>query len=241
MLQTKYDQTITVPRTVSNSAERQYYRDTAAQAGSLALPVTSTRVCSFAAGDILYREGEKADVVYTIKKGLVKLISYMPNGRARIVRLHAVDSLVGLSSLFKARYEHTAISIGHVEAEGIPIRCLMRMRAEEPALYCSFLESWHYQMRVADTWITQFSTGSIRARVARLVNYLSEIEQKVPSTEVQLLTCEEMAAVLGVTPESVSRILAEFKRGNMLRSAQQTGTTQNFVRDVEALQLVALD
>jgi CRP-like cAMP-binding protein len=208
---------------------------------TLPFPVKGSRASIFDPADTLYREGEEADVIYLIKKGLVKLISYMPNGRARIVRLHAVDSLVGLSSLYEAKYEHTAIAVGHVEAECIPVRSLMRIRTEDPSAYCCFLENWHWQMRVADTWITQFSTGSIRARVARLVNFLSEIEPGLSSTEVQLLTCEEMAAILGVTPESVSRILAEFKRERMLLRGAHRDSTQLFVRDVEALQMVALD
>ncbi|MFN2329855.1 MAG: Crp/Fnr family transcriptional regulator [Chromatocurvus sp.] len=235
MLRTKNDQ----PDRVQPASNGEYLC-MASHASSLPLSVKGSRVCCFDPGDILYREREDADSVYLIKQGLVKLISYMPNGRARIVRLHGGDSLVGLSSLYDPKYDHTAVAVGYVEAECIPVRSLMRIRSEDPSAYCCFLENWNSQMRVADTWITQFSTGSIRARVARLVNFLSEIEQTVPSTEVQLLTCEEMAAVLGVTPESVSRILAEFKRGHMLRCVQRN-STQRFERDVEALQVVALD
>lgn len=202
--------------------------------------VEGTRMRIFNPSDTLYREWQEANVVYSITSGLVKLISYLPNGRARIVRLHGMGSLVGLSSLLEPRYEHTAVAVGRVEAEAIPVSSLLRLRAEEPAVYCGLLETWYGQLQVADTWITQFSTGSIRARVARLVNYLSEIENKSPSTEVELLTCEEMAAVLGVTPESVSRILAEFKREQVLKSIR-SAPSQCFERDIDALKAVALD
>lgn len=198
------------------------------------------RACSFSAGDRLYVERQDASSVYAITKGLVKLISYLPNGRARIVRLHGSGSLVGLSSLFESTYGHTAVAVGQVDAECIPVRSLMRLREQDPAVYCSILENWHGQLRDADTWITQFSTGTIRARVARLVNFLSAIEHGTPSAEVELLTCEEMAAVLGVTPESVSRILAEFKRGRVLRSVQRR-PVERFERDIEALRMAAQD
>lgn len=213
-----------------------------AEAGGIheALDVEGARSRVFSAADTLYREWQEAGVVYRIKSGLVKLIRYLPNGRARIVRLHGKGSLVGLSGLLEPRYEHTAVAVGRVEADAVPVNSLVRLRSDNPALYCRLLEEWYTQLQTADTWITQFSTGSIRARVARLVNYLSEIEQKAPSTEVELLTCEEMAAVLGVTPESVSRILAEFKRDQMLRCVRRT-SAQCFERNVEALQQVALD
>ena len=205
-----------------------------------ALDVEGVRARVFNPSDTLYLEWQEASVVYMVKSGLVKLISYLPNGRARIVRLHGKGSLVGLSGLLEPRYEHTAVAVGRVEADAVPVSSLIRLRSEDPATYCHLLEEWYSQLQTADTWITQFSTGSIRARVARLVNYLSEIEQKSPSNEVELLTCEEMAAVLGVTPESVSRILAEFKRDQMLRCIRRT-SSQCFERNVEALKQVALD
>ena len=204
--------------------------------------IEGVRVREFAPSRPLYLENQDADVVYAIKSGLVKVISYLPNGRARIVRLHAGGSLVGLNSLFEPRYKHTAVAVGKVVAECIPVHSLMRLREEDPSSYCRLLESWYGQLRDADTWITQFSTGSIRARVARLVNFLSEIEPGKPSKEVKLLTCEEMAAVLGVTTESVSRILAEFKRGRMLRCIQsKSSSIHRFERDVEALRVAAQD
>lgn len=205
-----------------------------------ALDVEGVRARVFNPADTLYLEWQEASVVYMVKSGLVKLISYLPNGRARIVRLHGSGSLVGLSGLLEPRYEHTAVAVGRVEADAVPVSSLIRLRSDDPTMYCRLLEEWYGQLQTADTWITQFSTGSIRARVARLVNYLSEIEQKSPSNEVELLTCEEMAAVLGVTPESVSRILAEFKRDQMLRSVRRT-SSQCFERNVEALKQVALD
>ena len=61
-----------------------------------------------------------------------------------------------------------------------------------------------------------FSTGGIKPRVARLVDFLSNLEHGKSSNIVDLLTVHEMADMLGVTPESVSRILAEFKRNDTL-------------------------
>lgn len=219
---------------------RKRERKNWSRTGNNPLPMTDARACDFAPAAILYQEGQDANGVYLINHGLVKLVCYLPNGQARITRLHASGSLVCLSSLFDARYEHTAIAVGRVQAEYIPVCSLLQLRVDEPAIYCSLLESWIDELHDADTWITQFSTGSIRARVARLVNYLSGIGPRKSPTEVQLLTCEEMAAVLGVTPESVSRVLAEFKRGHVLRGIA-CKSIHRFERDIEALHRVAQD
>jgi CRP-like cAMP-binding protein len=44
----------------------------------------------YLAKEVIYRESDRADRICVIRSGLVKLLSYLPNGRARIVRLHAV-------------------------------------------------------------------------------------------------------------------------------------------------------
>ncbi|HYE35340.1 Crp/Fnr family transcriptional regulator [Methylocaldum sp.] len=176
---------------------------------------------SFAAKQIIFREGDPADTVLTIRQGLVKLISYSPDGRSRIVRLHAKYAFLGLGGLIEPTYRHTAVAVDHVEVICTPLRAVAQIKKDNPYLYCRLIECWYQHLKSADIWITDFSTGSIRARVARLVNFLADIQNDASaSTAVTLLTCEEMAAILGVTVESVSRVLAEFKRTHMLRAVK---------------------
>jgi CRP/FNR family transcriptional regulator len=56
--------------------------------------------------------------------------------------------------------------------------------------------------------------------VARLVDFLSKFEYGEATNRVNLMTVHEMADMLGVTPESVSRILAEFKRNHTLHRVE---------------------
>jgi CRP/FNR family transcriptional regulator len=194
---------------------------------------------SFEPKHVIYRQGDPADSVFAVRCGLVKLIRYSPDGRARIVRLHGKDDLFGLGGLVVPAYEHTAVAVDEVEVCAAPVRIILRLKKENPHLYCRLLETWCGCLGRADVWITDFSTGSIRARVARLVNFLSDIQfGPSASTEVTLLTCEEMAAVLGVTVESVSRTLAEFKRRRILRSVRRR-PPKRYERDAWALQRAA--
>ena len=177
-----------------------------------------------AARGIRYQEGEAATNAFVLRSGLVKLVSHLHSGRARIVRLCASGGLLGTGGVVHPTYEHTAVAVDDMEVEAIPTRRLARLRKTSPQLYARIAERWYGELRDADTWIMQFSTGSIRARVARLVDYLSMIRSPdglggdEHRSRVSLLTCGEMAAVLGVTPESVSRVLAEFKRKGLLQT-----------------------
>jgi DNA-binding transcriptional ArsR family regulator len=52
---------------------------------------------------------------------------------------------------------------------------------------------------------------------ARLLKYLAELEYGQPRNRIELLTVNEMAEILGVTPESVSHHIAAFKRVAILK------------------------
>lgn len=200
----------------------------------------ASKTLHFHPHDVIYHEGLSADAIYVLTKGLVKLISYLPNGRARIVRLHGPASIIGLGGIIEMQYEHTAVAVYDVEVLKIPSNSIRQIKDTDPGTFVQISEKWYEYLRAADTWITQFSTGSIKARVARLVTYLAFLEKGSNGDYVKLLNGEDMASILGVTPESVSRVLAEFKRQNILQSVN--GKHHDlFKRNIEQLEEIALD
>jgi len=178
--------------------------------------LASARRSTYVPQSVIYHQGSRSDTIHFVTHGLLKLITHLPNGRARIIRLHRPGSVIGLSGLLGQRNDHMAVAVSQVSTLRLPLGALQRMRSEDPASYVWLVECWHEYLQEADTWITHFSTGPIRGRVARLLTFLSDFEPESEKDQVQLLTCEEMSSILGVTSESVSRILAEFKRKHIL-------------------------
>lgn len=170
----------------------------------------------FSAKEVIYRESDPVDRVFLIHSGMVKLLSYLPNGRARIIRLHGYNHWLGLEGLVGQPYEHTAVAVEDVEVTSVSMNTLHLLERDNPRQYGQILKHGYKHLAQADKWIADFSTGGIKPRVARLVDFLSTLEHGESSDMVELLTVHEMADMLGVTPESVSRILAEFKRNDTL-------------------------
>jgi CRP-like cAMP-binding protein len=185
----------------------------------LRIMLNHTRRMMYEAHQVIHHQGSPIDCVTFITSGMLKLVVHLPNGRARIVRLHRPGSVLGLSGLRNCSHEHTAMALTPVTALRLPLAAIQRLRTDDPETYINLIERWHDYLHDADIWITQFSTGSIRARVARLLSFLSEFSSEPSGDQVRLLTCEEMGSVLGVTTESTSRILAEFKRAHILTSS----------------------
>lgn len=170
----------------------------------------------FLAKEVIYRESDPVDRVFVILGGMVKLLSYLPNGRARIIRLHAHNHWLGLEGLVGQLYEHTAVAVGDVAVAYISMNSLRLLERDNPTQYGQILKQGYKYLAQADRCILDFSTGGIKPRVARLVDFLAKLEHGESSSMVELLTVHEMADMLGVTPESVSRVLAEFKRNDTL-------------------------
>jgi CRP-like cAMP-binding protein len=87
-----------------------------------------------------------------------------------------------------------------------------------PNLYRQLLERWDEYLKRADNNIVFLSTGTTRKRVVYLIQYLAAAYGQENENTVTLLGREDMAAMLGVRVESVSRIVAELKRDGILRS-----------------------
>lgn len=187
---------------------------------AMAPALAAARLVNYSSGDTLFRYGEAVEALTVIRNGRVKLLHFLANGKTRIVRLHNRGSILGLNGLVNEVHSHTAVAIDDVEAYLIPVNLLLSLKSDDPESCNQLLEHWHEYLAIADTWITDFSTGSIRGRVARLILYLTEADG-APEQDVNLLTVEEMAEILGVTPESVSRVMADFKRKRILISQEE--------------------
>lgn len=188
----------------------------------------------FKPGSLLYHSGEKADRMFTIRTGLVKLVQYLPDGNQRIVRLLRSSDVTGMESMAGGNYQHDAVVMQPTEVCILPVDVVKRLAKENAALHQELMNRWQRALNEADAWITQLSTGSARQRVARLVLRLI-CEDK--TQECELFNREDMGAMLGITTETASRTIADFKRSGLL-----TETAHNiFTIDVDRMEEIAAD
>ena len=168
---------------------------------------------SLKAGACLYHAGDQGEYLFTVRSGSLKLIQYLPDGNQRIVRLAEATDLLGLETLLETPYQHEAIALQPTEVCRFPARIVKSLVAENPRLHTELMARWQRALAEADTWQTEFSTGSARQRVARLLLRLVRARDK---GECELFSREDMGAMLGITTETTSRTIAEFKRRGLL-------------------------
>lgn len=185
-------------------------------------------------GRTVYEVGDEGVALYTMRNGLVKLVTYLPDGSQRIVRLLRQGDTLGLEVLLDKTYEHAAIVLRPTLTCRIPREVVKRLSLETPRLHHQLMLRWHQSVARADEWLTALSTGTARARVARL---LLQILEEEAGPDCNLFTREDVGAMLGVTTETASRIIAEFRRSGII--AQSDG--KRIRCDEEALRRIAED
>lgn len=167
----------------------------------------------FEAGSALYHVGDRGQAVFTVRTGLVKLVRYLADGSQRIVRLLRPGDTAGLEAVLGQEYEHTAIALRPAFTCRIPREVVTRLAEETPRMHAQLMQRWQRSVQQADAWLTSLSTGGAKARVARLLLLLM---QDAMTPDCELFGREDMGAMLGVTTETASRIVAEFRREGIL-------------------------
>ncbi len=168
----------------------------------------------FDVGDPLYRAGDPPTHVFTIREGLVKLVQYLPDGHHRIVRLLAQGDLAGKEAIVGQPQGHEAIVLEPVSACRIPVSVIKELERSTPRLHEQLMTRWQRALSTADAWLTELSTGPARARVAHLIIWLI---QSCHQDDFYLPSREDMGAMLGLTTETASRVMAEFRRQGLVR------------------------
>lgn len=164
-------------------------------------------------GGSLYHAGERGEFLFTVRSGALKLVQYLPDGSQRIVRLARTSDVLGLEAILDAPYQHEAVVLQTTEVCRYPARLVKALGAENPRLHTELMTRWQRALTEADAWLTELSTGSARQRVARL---LLRLVRDQASNECELFSREDMGAMLGITTETTSRTIAEFKRQGLL-------------------------
>jgi len=169
-------------------------------------------------GEALYRQGDPSEAIYTLRSGLVKLVSYMADGTFRIIRIIKKGDVVGLEALDNERYFHRAVVIESASFCRIPVAQVEKLNEHSHHLSKQLTARWKRVISDADIWLSRFSSGFAKQRVAYLLLYLADGNDVA---ECYLPTREDIGAILGVTTETASRVIADFKRKGVITLISQ--------------------
>lgn len=161
----------------------------------------------------VYKAGDSADALFTIRRGFVKIWGEDESGQPRILRLLGPGDMLGLEALLQSHYERNATTLTATELCRIPVDILADLLYREPALYTQLQKRWLAQLRRTDDFLIKVATGTSRERVLKLLRCLAEFAHPNACPRVSR---NDMAAMLDISSETAARVVADLKRRGRL-------------------------
>jgi CRP/FNR family transcriptional regulator len=173
-------------------------------------------VRTYGPGAELLQQGAPADDVYLIHEGVVKLVWADLKGRQTIVGLRFSESFLGTSAVITTDVCPTgAITVTRSIIERVSAgRFLDRLR-EDPELAWRVHQRHSRELYEQMNWLGELACCPARSRVANLLRRLAvSSEPNGPNNaRVHLpLKRKEIAELIAITPEHLSRLLHEFSK-----------------------------
>ena len=191
-------------------------------------------------GDIVFSEGQPVRGIYLLATGRAKISISSAEGRTAILRVAQPGDLLGLMALLQGQpYEETAETIERCRIDFINrhdfLSLLDRSTAARAAV--SFALAKELSGVLERTRLLVLSESALEKLTRLLVSWSEEFGE-VANGEIRLnhgLTQEEIAQMICVSRETVSRLFAELRRNGVVR---QNGVGI-FVRNRAALESIA--
>lgn len=183
---------------------------------------------------VLFTEGSPATQLFAIRTGAVKLVRIGADGRSHITALLEPGALFGCEALFEPTYRTDAEVLVDSELCVADAPALESMLRDAPTLALDLAHFLHTQLTVARQRLAMVGTSGAQARVAGYV--LLRLDDAPDATTVrQDLTLDELGGVLGLSGETVCRMLAGLRERGAIEMDRQMIT----VRDLPLLRRLA--
>jgi len=171
-------------------------------------------------GGTLFRIGDTFQHLYAIRLGHFKTYRVNREGAEQITGFQMAGELLGMDAISADEHRCTAIALEDSEVCEIPFATLQQLLAEMPTL----LRHFHRMMsqEITREQSVMLLLGNMQATqrfAAFLVNLSSRYEARgYSASSFQLrMSREEIGNYLGLTIESISRLLSKFKKEGLVR------------------------
>ena len=161
---------------------------------------------SYAAGTMIFNEGDATAGLFLIETGQVKISRYAKDGREYILHMLGPGSTFNDVAVLDGGV-NPATATAYTDAEVWRVACadLRQLTERHPDLAWALIESVARRARYLIGLVEDLSMRSVRGRLAHLL--LEQATASQATALPRLLTQEEMASQLGTVREVVGRTL----------------------------------
>lgn len=166
-------------------------------------------------GEHIFRAGDKADKLYIVCSGKMKIYNYTQDGREQILYIYSTGDFVGAFNLLKEdEYKYNAEAIEDITISTLTKNKFDEIAIKNPAITLKILEKAYDRIRWAEDLIARLSSSTTEVKVAGLLLNLVEDFGKDVDNGIMLelsINREEMGSYAGISRETMTRKLNVFK------------------------------
>jgi CRP/FNR family transcriptional regulator len=203
---------------------------------------------SFAAGEVIFREGDESDTCYIVRRGRARAIREHSDGRSITLANFGPGDIFGELAMFDAeRRSATVETLGAMEAIAILGSDMRRLLGLHPDIAVKLVIALGRRLRDTNERLTRQSFQTVQSRVAGvLAQLVAEAEADADADahadadaegardgDVLITSTQaDLAQLAGSSRESASRFLAVLERAGIITQGRGRLT----VHDVAALE-----
>lgn len=173
---------------------------------------------SYGTREIMFREGEPSTHLFIVREGQIKLTTSSANGRDQIIGLGTAGHVIGFDTVEDDVYTYTAETIAPVIACKIQHKDMLRVLNQNPCVAMRIVEILNEELSQAKNLIRVLGQNGSVERVAMFILSLIPRRGAVPRELSFPLSREEMAELIGLRIETVSRVMADLQRKKVIEA-----------------------
>jgi CRP-like cAMP-binding protein len=175
---------------------------------------SKTRV--LAAGETLFRQGDRAAAIFEVEQGRVRLIRHSIDNHPVPLHTARAGELFAEAALFADRYHCDAVAAVPSRVRAYPKRALLAALRNDPALAERFMAVLARQIHVLRSRLEERNIRSARERVLNRLVLAAGEHGRTMSWDGTLM---DLAAEMGLSHEVLYRTLAALEKdGTIIRT-----------------------
>jgi CRP-like cAMP-binding protein len=167
----------------------------------------------------VYLEGDEATRVYFVQAGRIKTLKTTAGGKELITGLYGPGEFFGYLTLLEGTpHRDSAVAVDDSELIYIPQDDFSQLLLRNREVSQQFIRLLAGRVSEREQQLLEMAYSSIRRRVA---DVLVRLHEEAPATDIHL-SRDDMAALIGMAPESLIRTLSEFRQSGFIELPPNT-------------------
>lgn len=170
-------------------------------------------------GACLFRAGDRADSVFALRTGSLKSFRVTPEGAEHVTGFFLPGEVVGLESLANGVHTHTAVALDTSLVCRIPLDQFDALSVRVPTMRRQLVRVMSRELNDAQERLADARHAGAPATFAGFLLDLSDrLRRRGLETRCFMLPMSrgEIASYLGLTQETVSRVIARLQQDGMI-------------------------